>query len=87
MYDFEQMRQEVMDIFYEVIDKTKITQEELSVSMTIEELLDNDQSLHEEIDMHNWDEKFEEEYGYWPDEDDYRMADQVREFKQQHNIR
>lgn len=40
-----------------------------------------------EVSIENWHDKFEEEYGYFPDEDDYRITRDIKRFKRLHGIK
>lgn len=85
---YEELKTHVFDMFYDVLEKSDVDFYEKGLMMELEHCMrDSYWDDEEEVNSENWHEKFENEYGYFPDEDDYRMADQVREYKQQYNIR
>lgn len=85
---YEELKQHVMEIFYNVVENIEENDYEKGLLNNIEHCMrDGYYEEEEEVNQNNWEERFEDEYGYWPDEHDYRMAFQVREYKQKHNIK
>ena len=72
---YEQLREYVSDILFDSVEEAE---------ENYNYLFDDDED--ECINDDNWYEHFENEYGFLPDEDDYKIIPFIIEFKREHNL-
>ena len=74
----QQLNEDVMDILYGVLNEEDLEFYEKDFLFNLEGI---GYIIDDKVDCYNWDDKFEERYGFYPDEDDYRMSELVRDYK------